>query len=78
MKNINEDGIKIFQTRWTLSYLKGPITKEQIKFLMVNKTVNFVSKPEMQKTKVETTNRQIALKQLFQYFRAKIYLYFSK
>jgi hypothetical protein len=33
LKNINEEGLKIFQTRWTLSYLKGPLSKEQIKKL---------------------------------------------
>ena len=78
MKNINEDGIKIFQTRWTLSYLKGPITKEQIKFLMVNKTVNFVSKPEIQKTKVETTNRQNSPKPIIPNLIEQKYLYTSQ
>ncbi len=78
MKNINEDGIKIFQTRWTLSYLKGPITKEQIKFLMVNKTVNFVSKPEIQKTKVETTNRQNSPKPIIPNLIEQKYLYSSQ
>jgi hypothetical protein len=37
MKNINEDGIKIFKTRWVLSYLKGPISKDDIKRLMRDK-----------------------------------------
>ena len=37
MKNINEDGIKVFKTRWALSYLKGPISKDDIKKLMINK-----------------------------------------
>lgn len=37
IKNINEENIKIFETRWALSYLKGPISKEQIKILMDNK-----------------------------------------
>lgn len=78
LKNINEDGIKIFQTRWTLSYLKGPITKEQIKFLMANKTVNFVSKPEIQKTKVETTNRQNSPKPIIPNLIEQKYLYTSQ
>jgi DNA helicase HerA-like ATPase len=46
LKNINEDGIKVFQTRWALSYLKGPITKEQIKFLMSNKKVTTLTTKE--------------------------------
>lgn len=37
LKNINEDGIKIFKTRWVLSYLKGPISKDDIKKLMSEK-----------------------------------------
>ena len=37
MKNINEDNIKIFKTRWVLSYLKGPISKDDIKKLMSEK-----------------------------------------
>ena len=78
MKNINEDGIKIFQTRWTLSYLKGPITKEQIKFLMANKNTNSISKPEIQKTKVETTNRQNSPKPLIPNILEQKYLYTSQ
>ena len=37
LKNINEDGIKVLKTRWALSYLKGPISKDDIKKLMINK-----------------------------------------
>ena len=37
MKNINEENIKIFTTRWVLSYLKGPISKDDIKKLMKDK-----------------------------------------
>lgn len=78
MKNINEDGIKIFQTRWTLSYLKGPITKEQIKFLMANKNTNSASKHEIQKTKIETTNRQNSPKPLIPNILEQKYLYTSQ
>ena len=45
MKNINEDGIKVFKTRWALSYLKGPISKDDIKKLMINKINQSNSKP---------------------------------
>lgn len=34
MSNTQEDGLEIFQTRWALSYLRGPITRNQIKELM--------------------------------------------
>lgn len=78
MKNINEDGIKIFQTRWTLSYLKGPITKEQIKFLMANKNINSISKPETQKIEIEITNRQNSPKALIPNILEQKYLYTSQ
>ena len=34
MNNVHEDVPEIFQTRWTLSYLRGPLTRTQIKTLM--------------------------------------------
>jgi hypothetical protein len=34
MNNVNEDHPVVFQTRWTLSYLRGPLTREQIQTLM--------------------------------------------
>ncbi len=34
MNNVHEDAPEIFQTRWTLSYLRGPLTRTQIKTLM--------------------------------------------
>lgn len=43
LKNINEDGIKLFQTRWALSYLKGPIPKDGIKKLMSEKKKQNIS-----------------------------------
>lgn len=34
MSNAHEDGLEIFQTRWALSYFRGPLTRDQIKKLM--------------------------------------------
>jgi hypothetical protein len=34
MSNAHEDGLEIFQTRMALSYLRGPLIKDQIKVLM--------------------------------------------
>ena len=34
MNNVHEDAPEVFQTRWTLSYLRGPLTRAQIKTLM--------------------------------------------
>ncbi len=34
MNNVHEDAPEVFQTRWPLSYLRGPLTRTQIKGLM--------------------------------------------
>jgi hypothetical protein len=34
MNNVHEDAPVVFQTRWALSYLRGPLTREQIQTLM--------------------------------------------
>ncbi len=34
MNNTHEDAPVVFQTRWALSYLRGPLTRNQIKLLM--------------------------------------------
>ncbi len=34
LNNVHEDAPAVFQTRWTLSYLRGPLTRAQIKSLM--------------------------------------------
>jgi hypothetical protein len=37
MNNVHEDQPKVFQTRWTLSYLRGPLTREQVQSLMASR-----------------------------------------
>ncbi|HSF23780.1 MAG TPA: ATP-binding protein, partial [Blastocatellia bacterium] len=37
MNNTHEDAPEVFQTRWTLSYLRGPLTRNQIKVLMADR-----------------------------------------
>lgn len=37
MNNTHEDAPEVFQTRWTLSYLRGPLTRNQIKVLMTER-----------------------------------------
>ncbi len=34
MHNVHEDAPEVFQTRWVMSYLRGPLTREQIRTLM--------------------------------------------
>ena len=37
MNNVHDDQPVVFQTRWTLSYLRGPLTREQIQTLMADR-----------------------------------------
>ena len=37
MNNVHEDQPVVFQTRWTLSYLRGPLTRDQIQTLMAGR-----------------------------------------
>lgn len=37
VNNVHEDGPALLQTRWALSYLRGPLTREQIQQLMKDK-----------------------------------------
>lgn len=34
LHNIHDEAPEVFETRWTLSYLRGPLTRDQIKMLM--------------------------------------------
>ena len=34
LNNVHEDGPEVFETRWAMSYLRGPLTRTQIKTLM--------------------------------------------
>ncbi|MBN1851896.1 MAG: ATP-binding protein [Pirellulales bacterium] len=37
MNNVHDNAPVVFHTRWALSYLRGPMTREQIKMLMANR-----------------------------------------
>ena len=34
LNNVHENGAEVFETRWAMSYLRGPLTRKQIKSLM--------------------------------------------
>jgi hypothetical protein len=60
MNNTHEDGLEMLQTRWALSYLRGPLVKDQIKQLMapMKKSEDFF----MTKMKSEDFNEPIVAK----------------
>ncbi len=37
MNDVHEDGPRVLESRWAMSYLRGPLTREQIKILMEGK-----------------------------------------
>jgi hypothetical protein len=37
MNNVHDDAPVVFQVRWTMSYLRGPLTRSQIKVLMADR-----------------------------------------
>jgi hypothetical protein len=43
LNNVHEDAPEVFQTRWTLSYLRGPLTRVQVKTLMDPVRANWYS-----------------------------------
>ncbi|MEN8122994.1 MAG: hypothetical protein ABFS35_21825, partial [Bacteroidota bacterium] len=50
-KSAHEDRLKLMQTRWVLSYLRGPLSKKEVRKLMKDKKGNLElkEKPETQK-----------------------------
>jgi len=45
MNNVHEDAPVVFETRWALSYLSGPLTRSQVKTLIDPIRSEFVGKP---------------------------------
>ncbi len=37
LHNVHEDGPEVFETRWAMSYLRGPLTRTQIRTLMADR-----------------------------------------
>jgi hypothetical protein len=46
LNNVHEDGAEIFETRWDMSYLRGPLTRTQIKTLMEPLKANATATPQ--------------------------------
>ncbi len=59
MKNVHSEETIEFSTRWVLSYLKGPITKDDIKILMQDKKEKKQESVVKASVKKETTNSSL-------------------
>lgn len=90
LKNIHEDGLSVISTRWALSYLKGPLSREQISNLMKDKKQENTEISE-KKQSVKTSAKPIISPQIEQiyasssdelegylYAKAKVRFYDSK
>jgi hypothetical protein len=60
MNNVHEDTPVVFQTRWALSYLRGPLTREQTSQLMAEKKAGAASSagPSLATALLGTANQQ--------------------
>ena len=73
LKSAHLDDIRLFTTRWVLSYLKGPLKKDEIAALMDQKraalkdSVGVFSKQKIRKGKASQTYQQID-RSILQYF----------
>ncbi|MEA2111119.1 MAG: DUF87 domain-containing protein [Campylobacterota bacterium] len=73
LKSAHEDEVRIFKTRWVLSYLKGPMSKNDIRSLMKNKKEALKSTKhpkikDVQKTAVTTNSKPILSDGITQYY----------
>jgi len=71
LKNVHTEHTDEFYTRWVLSYLKGPMTKDDIKDLMRAKKELLRSKKPETKTKKsakKTSHKQILSQDIKEYF----------
>lgn len=60
MNNVHEDEPVVFETRWCLSYLRGPLTRTQIKQLMdpaTRETLNVKRETSVAKSSASSTSR---------------------
>jgi len=57
LKNVHSDETVKFSTRWVLSYLKGPITKDDIRVLMRDKKSNLSKPKELDAGVVKNTTK---------------------
>ena len=60
MNNTHEDAPEVFQTRWTLSYLRGPLTRNQIKVLMADRKTRPTERSTAATPAVRTTTARPA------------------
>jgi hypothetical protein len=69
LKSAHREEVEVFQTRWVLSYLKGPLKRDEIKALMQSQKVISKTIP-LQKKKIASKSKASYNGELTQYFDA--------
>lgn len=70
LSNINEDALEVIESRWALSYLKGPISKDGIRKLMEHKKVRKSEQLQSEKPQSSTSTKALmpsSIKELYSY-----------
>lgn len=71
MNNVHEDGPVVFQTRWAMSYLRGPLTRPEIRTLMSDRPRPEVSAspaPKVASPGPKSTTRPVLPPSISQFF----------
>ena len=69
VKNIHNNALVEFSTRWVLSFLKGPLTKNDIKHLMQDKKeTHKFEPPKIEKIEQKAATREPLSKEIKEYF----------
>ena len=76
MNNTHESSPEIFQTRWALSYLRGPLTRDDIKILMdpikssanFNQQLNSPNNKDLKNTNLQSTQQPSLPPDITDYF----------
>jgi hypothetical protein len=61
MNNVHDDGPVVFETRWAMSYLRGPLTRDQIKVLMSGRKSGAAPVPAVKSVSMATETGRPAI-----------------
>ncbi len=59
LHNVNEDGPALFETRWVMSYLRGPLTRDQIRTLMADRRREETPTEEVESTEAAAADMPV-------------------
>ncbi|HEU4714332.1 MAG TPA: hypothetical protein VFS76_22390 [Pyrinomonadaceae bacterium] len=68
LNNVHDDGPEVFETRWTMSYLRGPLTRNQIKSLTDPSKSETSSPLPAAPTPITTTSQPVLPSEIPQYY----------